>query len=230
MKRIALLLIATFAMGVAALLAMGGRVYGATWKPTLHATIDRSTIVHGETAHISYNSPDATGAAYNITQYGEIIGWADGVSIPVSATSRTLQITPALPGTFVLTIVVAKRRLNLNQDLATVEGHRRTTPISFPITVLAIGEKPGNAWDGQSPFQAAIRFDPPTIKLGESVQRSWASNGPRGTKAYIDGQLVPANGSDVLRPAQSLESVLNVTAGRRWQWHNAQRATVTVEK
>lgn len=193
----------------------------AAWRPTLTGSVDQSTIAHGQTVHITYSSPDATGCAYGITQWGQWIGWADGVSIP---TSGTLQITPALPGTFVVTIAAAKRRFNLNHDLATVEGHRRSVTLSFPITVTEPG-KPQDAWDGNSPFQARLWFDPPQIKAGEATTRHWESS---GATAYLDGQRVPANGSDVLRPTESIESVLQVTAGRRWKWVNVQRASVVV--
>ena len=211
---------------IALLFAAAGVLSGAVqaaspclWAPTLTGTIDQSTIPLGATAKIRYSAPDATGCQYGIRQWGSVIGWSDGVPIP---TSGVLQITPALPGTFVVTIVAAKRLLDLNRD-GKFDGRRRTVSLSFPITVKG---GPSSPWDGVPDFKGKLWFDPPQIKRGESTMRRWTSEG--GT-AYLDGQRVPASGQDVLRPVEDLTSILQVTAGRRWKFVRVERATVVVK-
>lgn len=189
---------------------------GGGLRPTITGTIDTSTVTPGTTIKITYSSPDATSCQFSIHQWGQWIGWSDGIPIP---TSGVLQVTPAVPGEFTITIVAAKRRFDLNMD-GKFDGRRRTSSISFPIVVT-------NAPQKREPSTGHLWFDPPVIKKGQTTTRNWTSSG--GT-AYLDGQRVPPSGSDVLRPQETLQSILQVTRGRRWSWVFIEKATVVVEE
>lgn len=205
---VSLLLLGTVAVSDAA---------AVMWRPILTASAPTSRVAVGETLEITYSTQGATSCQFNITQWGQWIGWSDGVVIP---TSGVLQITPALEGRFVVTITAFRRLADLNRD-GKSDGRRRS--VSWSMEIVA-----GNAPESARPvLEGKVWFDPPRIRLGESTVRHWVSS---GGIAYLDGQRVPASGSDVLIPKSTLTTYLQVTAGRRWRWAAIDRATVIVDQ
>lgn len=179
------------------------------WKPELTASADRTTVRPGETVTITYSTTNATGGLFFVHQIGQWIGLSDGISLPLP--SGEFTSTPAVPGTYTIMVVAARRAADLNNSHQS-EGRRRAVIVEIPITVLAPTESAPTAVAG------TLTFSPAKVNPGEKVTRTWTSS---GGQTFLDGQPVPANGSDMFVPEKSIVSTLQVVK-TRWDLFKVQ--------
>lgn len=102
------------------------------WRPKLAAEANRTAVARGETIVVTFSATNATSVQAFVNEFGQWIGWSDGVVMP--ATSGSFTVTPAVAGEFVITVAAWRRARDLNGD-GKADGHRRSVTITIPITV-----------------------------------------------------------------------------------------------
>ncbi len=102
------------------------------WRPTLIASIDKTTIKPGETVTVTYQCGNgATACRANVSHWAMIVGKSDGELIPLEG---KYTVTPTEVGELVTNITAYKRAFDLNRS-GGPDGRRRTETLWFKITV-----------------------------------------------------------------------------------------------
>ncbi len=109
------------------------------WRPTLTASIDKTTCRVGETVTVTYRAGDgATACRANVSRWAMFVGRSDGILLP---TEGQYTVTPTEVGEIVTNITAYKRLFDFNHSggddpHAGPDGKRRTVTKFFTIMVV----------------------------------------------------------------------------------------------